>query len=305
MRAKKIYESLNFERGQNPKKSMKIGTEERILDWYREAYDEEPSSDLISVILEDDQLDDETKYSWAEFLVKDGYDWEADDYPNIIGNHFNPIDHVQPGWRSDIGDLQVRKTSTGFQVVFDEYTDWSDFIGEGNNQIYKQFIDALLAGDAFEYFYGNGEQDKDYIIRFIKEHKNELPAWEDVLSIYGYDGEVEEVINDIWENEDYEKLKTEIENAADDADSSAREGEARKDLFKELEKHYELGQVNFDHQKRIYIQEISKDGVNKLFDSFFTGDNKMDYFGRRDGYWAEWDPEYFDSTLYDKISRFL
>jgi hypothetical protein len=73
MKAKFIYEALDFERGMDPKESLSIGIEGKLRNAFKKSsglsYDEASISTVLHYIVMTSDLSEEEKLQFAKFLI--------------------------------------------------------------------------------------------------------------------------------------------------------------------------------------------------------------------------------------------
>ena len=311
-----VKEAISFERTGDIKKSVGIGLEETIKKWFQESYDMEPKDyELIPDIMKDDELDMETKINWSTYLIGAGYEVSEEVWEELMGNSVNPLEYVPNGWTME-NDLSLRKENDHFIVIFEEYSQWSTVIRAGNNSITIENITKILDGDSFDLFESYEEQDIYNVIHYFKRNLEKIPAWPYIVDIYNSlsndspvkytdgeaEGDPEEILTEIWEDEKYETLKYIISDVCNDTDASARESEAFKHILKEITEHFEIGKPTYYRNTSFYWAPISLDGASKIMDCYSLGDQKLDYFPSRDDYYADcWDIDFFNEILVERI----
>ena len=116
-------------------------------------------------------------------------------------------------------------------------------------QAYGLLVPEVLEGDAWEIFESSVPESeaKDY----VDNHWNDIKAVGYMMDIYNYRGGEEEISNkvldDIFQNDDFEDIKEAIVFSVSDAQTNAMESEAYNHMKKEVLDHYEMGEPDWDN----------------------------------------------------------
>ena len=311
-----VRESISFERGLDPKSAMGLGLTKRIEQWYQDAYDMEPSEGMLGVIMEDDELDKETKQEWTKHLISSGYEFDSDAVGASFSNSIDLVEYLPNGWTESIHSLELQKKNGKFYVIFDGWDEFSDFELKQHNQD-KEYTYKVLSGDAWDYFdnFDNAWVDADSVQNFIKNNKDQIKSLGYLRDLYQYKAEdnerdyvefeddIDELIDDIWDNDIYEDLKSALQIAGGVAYANAQEGEAYRYIIKEIQKHYELGDAKWDDHRKRYTSQISVDGVERLLDSYYFGDRSWEHSPPYNGYMPDWNVEAFEMELQNQLEN--
>lgn len=307
-----VRESISFERGKDPKSSMGIGIEGSIRNWYKKVHDAPELGDhIILDILQDNELEREVKEKWVRYLISKGYSWDYEEFSEMIGWSIDFSDVIPDGWKSYILNFEVFKKNGQFYVEFSDWGDWAQTF-DTSNDISPEFIESVLSGDSWEYFENVGEYDYSAqdAIHMIETSQKEIPSYsylEDLYIEMGGNkdnlGNVEAVISDIWQNDDFSKLKNSIELALDETSMLASEHAAYKDIKSKLEDHFDMGKVEWDNKKMEFTVPISEDGFMNLLNISFEGDNKIYYRSPDYGYMGTAKTEDFNQALDNQLSH--
>jgi len=300
MRAKTVYESISFERGKDPMKAAGLGLEEQIKQWYMDAYDSEPGDSLIYDILNDDQLDFETAKKWTLFLVSKGYNWDYDEWAKMMNKGIDFISALPDGYTRNCGDLVYFKKKGKNYIQFDGWEDWSDYIEEGR-EISKKSIEAILAGDAYEYFDSDYNPDvsdsADWIIRDLESIKAIKEKFEEMGGDFS---DPKKMMQEICDDDAFEELKDAISYALANSGAIADESEAYQSITKALKGHFGISDPEWNGES--YISEISENGFHKILDSGFDGNEKLEYYPPDYGYQGAITYDVFQQELDNKLA---
>lgn len=298
-----IFEAVQFQRGVDPKSAMSLGLEEQIKTWYRDAYDHDPGEDLIYDIMKDDELDFDTKEKWVLFLISKGYNWDCEEWAEMMNQGIDFIPALPDGYKRNFGDLNYFKKNGKNYIQFSGWEDWADYVEE-NREISREFIEAILSGDSFEYFdsdYHPEVLDSDHWI--LKDNQSVEMIKEKFLELGGEEKiteDPEEMIRTICTDSEFEDLEYAISYALASSQQSADESEAYNDILKNLKDHFDIGDSEWNGES--HISEISQEGFSKLLDAGFDGNNKLDYSPPYYGYQGDVDYDTFRSELENRLS---
>ena len=301
-----VRESIKFERGLNPKQAMGVGIASQIAEYAEDLTDWE----VVGTIIEDSDLEVETKKIWINHLLKtnpEKYDFDENAMYWFDDNNFDYLTPLPNDYPFTISrNLDLIKKDGQWITAFDGWEDWTDLFT--THKVSKEFITGVLGGDAYQFFESSDSFTKDEKIKFITDNINQIPVWSYLEDLYielgGEEdrGNIEDEINTIYSNEEFENLRDSIDRAFMDADESARENEAFKDLKKAIVDHYELGTEGYDDKSNTYRVNTTITGADKLAKAATLGsDYYIDYFPSRDDYWAEMDVEYFNESLQNHL----
>jgi len=306
---KLVRESISFTRGQDPKTSMGIGTEGEMYHYFKQKYDSIPYDyEIINEIIEADDIEQETKERWiAHLLEKDPNkymfeDPELDWFSEVGFDYLTPM---KDGYVRSVG-LELYKRDGKFFVEYPEMTYLSELFDYHYRDISKDFVDKVLGGDAWDLFEDNSS-DTEYAKNYIIQNWDDIKATAYLTDVYQYrkgEGETpKEIIEDIFDDEDYEDMAQAIEIALSDAQASAYESDAYKSLLKGVLDHYEMGEPVYDHKKEVYVSPITITGADKLFKSEILGDEKFEYYEPYGGYDGKIKPGLFSEYLLSQLEH--
>jgi len=298
-----VRESISFERGKDPMKAVGLGMEEQIKQWYRDAYDGEPGDSLIYDILNDDELDPETAKKWSLFLVSKGYNWDYEEWSEMTNKGVDFIPALPDGYTRNCGELVYFRKNGKNYIQFDGWEDWSDFIEEGRD-ISKESIEAILAGDAYEYFDSDYSPDVtdsiDWILKdsesgnMIKDKFLEMGGEQDLTP------DLEEMMGIICDDSDFQDLEDAISYALASSQQLADESAAYKSILKELKSHFQISDPEWTGE--FYISEISANGFSKILDSVFDGNEELKYSPPYYGYQGDITYDMFLEELENRLA---
>ena len=304
-----VRESISFERGLGPKRAMGLGIAGQIEEYSKDLSDWE----VVGTIVEDPEIPVDTKKSWINHLLKtnpEKYDFDENAMYWFDDNNFDYLTPLPDGHSWPINtDMDLGKVDGQWIVAFDDWANWSNlFIS--NNRVSKEFVEAVLGGDAYQFFESSDSLPLYDKMEFISQNLKEIPVWSYLEDLYielgGEEdrGNIKEEIKNIYSQEEFEDLKNSIDRAFMDADESARENEAFKDLKKTIVDHYELGTEMYDDHSNTYKVNTTIIGADKLAKAATLGsDYYIDYFPARDDYWAPIDLEYFNEVLQNHLEN--
>lgn len=302
-----VRESISFERGKKPKESMGIGLDSAIRNYFKDKNDNIPLDyAIIGRILEEDDLEPETKKEWVEYLLhKDPQKYVFED-PELYWFDELDIDYlgVLPDGYKRTLSLDIEKRDGKFFVSFPEMSYLAELFDTHRRDISYESIKKVLEGDAWDIF--ESYVDENIAKEYLKENWDEVDTGY-LVDRYQYDGGEEEtsdeIVDDIFEDERFEEYKNAIVNALSDAQTNAAETQAYNDMKKKVLDHYEIGELMWNDQRQEYTAQITKDGVNKLFHASLLGDDKLEYYEPYGGYDAPVNPEWFSESLDSQLEH--
>lgn len=306
-----VRESLSFERGKDPKKAMGVGLTAQIENWFRDNYEREPNEDLVHLIMNDDELDRDTKEEWVKHLVSSGYPFDEQAIEDSFSYNIDLVEYIPDGWKNSFHSLEIYKNSGNFFVAFDGWEDWADFVQPDNDRV-EDYVSSVLSGDSYQYFeqYEYDYIDSDSINYFIEGKEDKINSLAYLRDLYEYKAkeedreileESEDMIEDIFEN--YDELASALQRALLSAMESANESAAYNKMKKEIEDHYELRDVKWDDNKKQWIAQIPVDGLERIMDSYWWGERRWEHKEPYNGYMADPNVETFDVELDNQLSN--
>lgn len=308
-----VREALNFERGLDPKTSMKIGLEGRIKNWYFERYEADDDNWKDTIIhdiledtggIEDPKLDEETKKKWIEFLISIGCHFGEEDWYELKNLEVDIIENL-PDQEKEIGDLILIKSKNNLSIAFSSWLDWSDLISERNTS--KEFINKVLEGDDFDIFdYDLDTYSLDDVLNFINQNKFKV-SFEEIKEKYlefgGEKEEISEIFEDLEDDDRFEEIKYAILNSAANTASYADEEAALKDIKRWIINTYDLSEEYWDENKSVYICGIKENGAYKLLSVYYNYNYPEVYYPPQGGYNGNWDIKTFNEELENKLAE--
>jgi len=298
-----VRESISFERGQDPLRATRLGLEQQIKEWFREAYDREPTDgELIFDILNDDELDNETKEKWTLFLVSKGYSWDYEEWAEMMNKKIPFIPAIPDGYEMHLNDLHFSKKHGKNYIKFSGWEDWADHMEEGR-EISKESIVSILSGDAFEHLESDYHPDIRESSDFISKNVEAIKMIQEKFIEMGGDTELikdpDEMLDVICDDSDYEELEDAISYAMASAQALADESEAYTKIKKALIDHFEIDEPQWSGD--IYVADISDEGLSKLLDSKFDK-NGLSYSPPYYGYQGDITDDMFIQELDSKLA---
>ena len=314
-----LTEAMNFERGIEPKKSMGLGIEGQIkqfMEDFANNGEDEWLSDLLQKNMSPgwgDHLDDETRRVWIEHLIKKGGEWtkrlDENDYIEMKDMGIDWVPYIPiPG-----GEFKYDKLANNYTIKFDGWESFATYFDTGRDLSFE-FIENVLKGDAHDDFYYDSDAyditDLAWHIHRITNKGEEVPAIKDLKEkAVELGGNIEnmETIDDLLEeinnNDDLHDLKQAILFAFLDAQESADESAAYRSLIKAIQKCYEIGEGEWkeDGNTSIMVAPISKAGLQKLFYTIMTGEDKIKYYPPDQGYNGDLSKDDINDAIYNKI----
>jgi hypothetical protein len=304
-----LNESISFHRGGDVMKTAGIGIEGQIQSWLRERFDYEPNdNELIFLILDDSELEKEVKEQWVPFLLSKGYKWVYEEWSLMVDMGIDYLSHLPDGFTDDLDEITVLKKADGFYVRYSDWSDWSSFIETGRD-LSEGFVEAVLSGDALEFFESDYHPDPTEFSWWISRHVEAISSWKDVEEKFIEEGgdpeiakDVEEMIREISENPDFDDLKTDISVAISNAEDLANEAEAFKKITGELGSHFQIGKGEWSESEG-FIAQIGVDGVRKLYMAAYEGEEKCVHYQPQYSYDGDISAETFDMELESRLSN--
>lgn len=287
-----VKEFLSFERGKDPKESMHIGLGNVIAKYMNDNEINDPFQ-WISFLSGaypnfewSQKLDKETRKKWINFLLSN---------PNkyIHKNSLDELDYeLMKRWDIHwipyvpIPDNNFKYVSEGdnYYLLFDGWESFSDYIEE-SKEYSENFINKVLEGDAFEYFYESIYKEyykdlNDYIDFLDRKAKKSFEMIKSKILKLGLNldniNNFKKLLEEIESNHKLYDIKMAILRAIVDAKASADEGEAFYIIKNAIKKYYEIGDKEI-YEDKIKVP-ISFNGIEKLFYTIVTGDDKMTLF---------------------------
>jgi hypothetical protein len=305
-----VRESIqNFQRGLEPIQSMGVGLEQVISEFMKEKTSSSPEYFITYLLTEgtEEELDNETRKKWIEFLIKfpkynNGLD--ENDYYELKERGIKWIPYV-PLVDSDFS-YEVKGDK--FFLSFSEWNDFTNYFEESRD-LDRDFIGAVLSGDAHDFFnydYSNFRDITDFTHEIEKMEKTDpLSILETIRNMaikMGADPEdintTESLFYIINENEDLDELRSAIQITLSETAAIADEEDAFKELVKTIRKEYDMGETDFVNKN--YIAEISLQGLEKLSYTLATNDEKIVWYPPRD-FDGEWDKDTFENSLENRL----
>ena len=308
-----VKESLNFERGLDPKQSMDIGLEGQIRNFMDEKTSSSPAyyiSSLLRDVIED--IDEETRIKWIKFLLtKKEYttDLDENDYLELREQGIEWIPFVP--FKDD--SFKYKLVGNQYFIEFTQWADFSDYFDTTFRDISKEFIEGVLSGDGFEYFDYDLSAFQDItdlswiINRTLKDGKqiNALKDLKNKAIEMGADSSkietLDDLLDEIQSNEDLSELCYAVQSALAEATALADENEAYHLLIKAIQKHYNIEEAKWDREKEIFIARCDFDGIKRLSFSMATGEEKIIYYAPQ-SYNGDITAESIDNSLENKLS---
>jgi len=299
-----VRESISFERGSDPLKAARLGMEQQIKQWFRDNYDQEPEDrQLIYDILNDSELDADTKEKWSLFLVSKGYGWDYEEWAEMMQRNIDFLPVIPDGYERQLNDLHLIRKEGKNYIQFNGWEDWADHVEEGRD-ISKESIQSILAGDALEYFDSDWSPDVRDSIDFILRNEEAVKMIrEKFIEIEG-DPEIasnpEEMMEAICDEEDFQELKDAISYSIASAQASADESEAYNKIKGALMDHFHISEPQWTGD--MYVAEVSNDGLSKLLDSKFDNNERLSYTPPYYGYQGDITDDTFNMELENRLS---
>lgn len=294
-----INEALEFERGKSPKSSIGIGLKSQIENYLEEEFNIDygaPGS--LGDILEDSNLDRETREKWAKFILSEGYDFDENEYYELRQQQIDVLDSI-PELDKEYNGIKLRKRGDTYTIKFD-WSDFSTFFGYNDHE---EFYMDVLNGDGWKYFEDNSYKtySREEIEGFIVDNDiDEEPLIEKFEEYGGKDAE--EMWDQIFDKdlEDFEDIRNALQVAASNTTAIAEEGESWKGLKKSIENWYDLGEPKYLEQENTYEARISKQGAERIMDYYYQQENPIDH-REPEYYMADWDPATFQQELENQL----
>ncbi len=306
-----VKESLNFERGIDPKESMNIGLEQTISQFMYENNYKDPFqwiSYLTGAWEDVEDLDKETRIKWVNFLLSksrkyigkislDEFDYNV---MKELGIHWIPYVPIVDD------EFKYIQEDKKYYLLFDSWENFSYYFEE-DPKVNKEFVTKVLEGDAFEFFTYDNDYYKNIksFIWFLK--KMDIPAFqkikEKVIELGANSDNLNSIENmfiEIDNNENLSELKTIILYSIADAQSSVDESEAFNILKKLIKKHYEIGDEE-EYYEKIKVP-ISFDGLEKFSYTVATGEEKIILYLPRE-ISGDIDAETLNDSIYNQLEK--
>jgi hypothetical protein len=197
----------------------------------------------------------------------------------------------------------------------EEYTlytsEWSNFSQyfHDNREISQKTIETILSGEGYyeifdpaQYSYYSFHDildnfsDKEKIKVFNKlkpiclKHSDEIKDVKEITQLFYI----------IDKNPDFYDIKTAIKNSAENVLAGAAEEDAYKDLQRAIEKHYHITRVKVVKDK--LTLKITKNGLNKLFITFWINDYKINYYPPQYGWSGDFNVDNFLENINEYLS---
>jgi len=320
-----IDEAINFERGLSPKTSMSIGIKEKIrafMEEFGNNTEEHWLSDLIQQNLQSDWIDsfdDETRIAWINYLLKTPGEWlrnlDENDYIQMKEEGIEWIPYIPiPG-----NDFKYQLIGNNYTIKFSGWEEFSTYFDTAKDLSFE-FIENVLSGDAHDDFYYDSDAysitDLGWHIQRIINKGEKVPAIDDLkekaIELGGNPENMEtidDLLQEINDNDDLHDLRQAVLFAFLDAQESADESAAYKSLIKAIQKWYEIGEGEWKEVGTasnisnipIMVAPISKKGLEKLFYTIMTGDDKIRYYPPDQGYNGDISKDDINDAIYNKI----
>jgi hypothetical protein len=295
-----VREALEFERGKSPKSSIGIGLKAKIENYLEEEHKlDYLAPGALQYILEDSELDRETRESWAKFILQEGYDWDENELYELFQQQINVPDNLPLGEKS-VDDVNLIKTKEGWEIQFSGWADFAKYFDD-----HKEFIGELLEGDAWTYFEDSGEYIDISDILYYLDIKLDVDLSDLRKKFIEYGGKEnisdEEMLEAISEEDEYQDLAKAIKIAAGSAQSDANEGAAFNHVNKIIVDHFELSNIEWDTDKNMYVAHITDKGVERLLAAAYLEEERPTYDEPYAGYMADWDKDSFEMELENQL----
>lgn len=298
-----VRESIsNFERGQSPKTAIGIGLKTQIEKYLEEEFSSsygDPGT--LAEILDNSELDKETREKWAIFILSEGYNFDENEWYELRQQGIDVLDII-PELDRQYYDIQLRKRGNDHRIRFS----WEDFAKFFGKEDYEEYFQDILMGDGYKYFDNNSYRTykQEEIEGFVAD--NDVDESELIEKFEEYGGEdIEEMWNQIYDtdySEEYGEIKNAIQKAAENTQASAEEGEAWKGIKKSIEDWYDLGVPKYNEKEEVYEATISKQGAERIMDYYYQEDQPI-HHREPDFYYGEWDKDTFQMELNEKLSE--
>jgi len=298
---KLVREYIEFERGKSPQSSMGIGIKAQIEKYLGEEHDQSINNiGVLEDILEDSNLDRETREKWTKYILSQGYDFDENEYYELRQQGIDVLDNI-PELDKEYNGIKLRKRGDTYTIKFD-WLDFSTFFGDNDHQA---FFQDVLSGDGWKYFEDNSYKtySREEIESFIVDNDiDEEPLIEKFEEYGGKD--VEEMWEQIYDKdiEDFEDIRNALQVAAANTTASAEEGESWKGLKKSIENWYDLGEPKYLEKEDIYEARISKQGAERIMDFYYNAEEPIKHT-EPEYYMADWDPATFQTELENQLEN--
>jgi hypothetical protein len=294
-----VREALEFERGKSPKSSIGIGLKAQIENYLDENHDlDYLAPGALQYILEDSELDRETREAWAKFILQEGYDWDENELYELFQQQINVPENLPLGEKS-FDDVKLIKAPEGWEIQFGGWEDFAKYFNDN-----KEFLGELLGGDAWTYFEDSGEYiDFSDIIYYIERNNVDLSELRQKFIEYGGEEDTSdsEMLEVISEDDEYQDLVGAIKTAGGSAQGNANEGAAFNHVKKIIVDHFELSNIEWDTDKNIYVAHITDKGVERLLAAAYLEEEQPEYNESYAGYMADWDKDSFEMELENQL----
>lgn len=299
---KLVKEYIEFERGKSPKSAMGIGLKSQIENYLDENHDlDYLAPGALQYILDDSELDRDTREGWAKFILQEGYDWDENELYELLQQQIDVPSNLPLGEKA-FDDVKLIKTKEGWEIQFGG---WEAFAKYFDNKDHHGFLEELLGGDAWTYFAYSGEyMDLSDIIYFIEQNEVDLSELREKFIKYGGEETLsdEEMFEAIEEGEEFEELVQALKFAGGGTQGNANEGAAFNHSKKVILNHFEIGDAEWDDDKEVYDAHITNKGVERLLASAYLEEEQPEYIEPYAGYMADWDKDTFEMELENQLS---
>lgn len=298
-----VREALEFERGKSPKSAIGVGLKAQIEEYLEEEHQlDYLAPGALQYILEDSELDRDTREAWAKFILQEGYDWDENELYELFQQQIDVPSNLPLGEKS-FDDVKLIKTPEGWEIQF---RGWEAFAKYFGNNAYGKFLEELLGGDAWNYFEDSGEYISiSDIAHFIDQKDVDLSEFREKFVEYGGDETLsnEEMFETIEEDEEFGELVQALQFAGGGASASANEGAAFKHVKRIILNHFEISNVEWDSDKELYDAHITNKGVERLLAAAYLEEEQPRYDEPQYGYMADWDKDSFEMELENQLSN--
>ena len=296
-----VRESINFERGQDPKTAMGVGLQAQIDNWLDETYNMnwgQPGS--IEAIGEDEELDKETKGKWIKHILSTGYEFDENEWYILGQLKIDALDYI-PEIDKDLNDIHLRKRGDNYTINFD----WEDFATFFSESDMEEFFQDILSGDGYKYFDDNSYKTytQEEIEGYVSENDIDQSELIDKFEEYGGENpeEMWDQIYDQERSEEFGEIKNILQVVAANTTASAEEGESWTGLKKSIHNWYDMEEPKWLEDKETFEASISKQGAKRLMDYYYNQENAIEH-REPEYYSADWDKGTFESELSDRLS---
>jgi len=284
----KTFESQGFQRGLDPKQAMNIGLEEQIKNFLDERTSSSPAMWISYLLTEGskEELDKETRIKWIEFLIK------KPEYNSQLGEEdYYGLKEWGIEWIPYVpfpdNNFKYEKIANNFIISFSEWGDFADYFDTDSRDISKEFIEAVLSGDSYEYFdydYDGFDNISDFLwhISLVLKKGEEIPVLKELKEKaieMGMEPEKAEDVDTLFneiEEDDFSDLYEVLRQAYREASRSSDESEAYHHIQRAIRKHYQIEEGKWEGDA--YKAPITLEGIKKLSYSMGTGEDKIKYY---------------------------